>query len=48
VVTGATARTYVFASNELIWSITGPDDLARTVLAGLLNAPELVRARSPT
>jgi hypothetical protein len=44
VVIGPGERTYVFAANELIWWITGPDDLARTVLAGLLNMPELAIA----
>jgi hypothetical protein len=44
VVMGPGERTYLFAANELIWWITGPDDLARTVLAGLLNMPELVIA----
>jgi hypothetical protein len=46
-IVGPSERTYVFAANELIWWITGPDDLARTVLAGLLNMPELAIARSP-
>jgi hypothetical protein len=40
--------TYLFAAYELVWWVTGPEEVARQVLAGLLNTPELVMPRSPS